>query len=145
MVWVAVIDDSGGLVADRIDRLELETSELSLPRSLSEFEETVEHLLRRLVARELVLVRAGSSQRHQAANDYRRRGWIEGVLMIAAHRTGVTFSDVTHDRIEGAFGVRPSDPSFSKIMSEHLAVRTPARWKERAPAFAAASLAAGIR
>jgi hypothetical protein len=141
VVWLATVDSEGRLLADRDDRLELvEESELAAPRALSEFEETAEHLLGRLAPSHLVLVRAGSS-RMASPTDSRRRGWIEGALMMAVHRSGVLFSDVTHDAIKKEFGARPTDPELARIMATHLAENPPPRWKERSPAYAAALLA----
>jgi hypothetical protein len=142
VAWLAVVDGDGNLMDDRADRLELEAAELSQSRSISEFEETVEHLLGRLVPGRLTLVRAGSS-RLVTPSDSRRRGWIEAALMMAAQRSGVEFSDVTHEKIEKEFGARPTDSTFGRIMATRLEEDPPPRWKERAPAFAAALLAQG--
>jgi hypothetical protein len=139
---LAVVDGDGTLMDDRADRLELEAAELLQPRSISEFEETVEHLLGRLVLGRLILLSAGTS-RLVTPSDSRRRGWIEAALMMATQRAGVAFSGVTHEKIEKEFGARPTDSTFGRIMATHLAKDPPPRWKERAPAFAAALLAQG--
>jgi hypothetical protein len=100
------------LIEDRVDRLELIGAELTAGRGLAEFEESVEALVRRLKPGRVAMLAAGSSGMPASPTDSRRRGWIEGALMIASHRGGARFDTVTHPAVKKEVGKKPTDKEF---------------------------------
>lgn len=136
VAWLAVVDADGDLVLDRVDRLEPPKG-LSEARALAELEESLEHLLNRLHPGTVALLKPGSSTRNPSPSVSRSRGRLEGAVLIAAHRSGTPLVEVTHDAVERCVGARPPAAEFPDLALAHVTSGRPARWGERAPAFAA--------
>ncbi len=135
--WFAPTSALCELVPDAVDRLELKENELDLPRALSELELSIEHLLGRQTPGVVVLLRPGTGY-SPSPSDSRRRGWIEGALLTACHRSGTEFVDVTHDRLKKQFGIKPTNKAFAAGLADRLDGKPPVKWGDRALAFAAA-------
>lgn len=141
VLWLAPVSSDGDLVVDRTDRLELAEEGLSLGRALSELEESLEQLVRRLQPSIVAILKPGTSRTPPAPSDSRRRGWLEGTLMIAVQRAGCGLDEVTHDAVKGEFGLRPSDKEFRERVARQISCARPPRWADRAPAYGAALVA----
>lgn len=109
--------------------------------ALSELEESLEQLLRRIQPSIVAILKPGTSRTPPAPSDSRRRGRLEGALMIAVQRAGCDLVEVTHDAVKGEFGFRPGDEQFRERVARQIASARPARWANRAPAYGAALVA----
>lgn len=139
VAWFASTDGDGQFIEDRSDRIELQDDELGEARALDEFEESAEALLRRIQPQALALLNAGQSQRPPAAPDSRKRGALEGALLIAAHRTSTPVVRVGHQEVENELGHRPTKPNeLRQDLAAEVANGAPSNWSSRGPALAAA-------
>lgn len=142
VAWFAGADADGQFIEDRTDRIELQDEELGEARALHEFEESAEAFLRRIQPQALALLNAGQSQRPPAAPDSRKRGALEGVLMLAAHRTSTPVVRVGHQEVENELGHRPTKAKeLRKDLAAEVTDGAPSNWNSRGPALAAAVVA----
>lgn len=140
--WFGLVSPESKYVDDRIDRLTLEDSKLGEARALAELEESVQALLRRLQPTGVALLNAGASKQAMSPSDARRRGQLEAVVLLAAHRTSTTISRVTHDEVKKAFGTTAASKELRAVIARELAITPRTKWDNRAPAFASALVAA---
>ena len=138
VVWFASASDTGQFVDDRTDRLVLADDSLGEDRALAELLQSMEALFARLGGPKIALLNAGSSRKGIKLNPTLRRGALEGVVAVAAHRQAGGLVRVTHERVEKCVGVRPTDAMLREKLASRVLGDPPARWSDRAPAFAAA-------
>ncbi len=138
VAWFAGVSRERKFVNDRLDRLTLQDVEQGEPRALHEFEESLEALFLRIAPTTVALLNAGQSKQAQSPLDARKRGWLEGMIMLAVHRTPPALVRVTHGQVEAHLDARPAAKALRGKLSDKLTSEPPPKWNCRAPAFAAA-------
>ena len=89
-------------------------------RIVREFEESLKELIVRLNPDVIALLEAGQSQNPPSAQASRRRGWLEGAVMMAAHRTTTRLVRVTHTQVKNELGVRPSQAAIREVLRDKV-------------------------
>jgi Holliday junction resolvasome RuvABC endonuclease subunit len=145
VVWLAqATREDRAFINDPVDRLELESGDLSPGRALAELVESLESVLARLAPAGVALLSAGSGQNRPSTADLLRRGRIESAIMIAASHQSVPLVEVSHDAVKRAVGVSPAKKATLLSMLAERVPDPPKKWSERAPAYAAAIAAPAL-
>lgn len=138
VAWLALARQDGTLDEAGTDRVVLPGAVESPERALAEFVETFVDLIRRAQPNEVVLLDAGAGANPPPAAASRKRGQMEGAIMLAAYTTSTPLRHVTHNEVKTKFGHRLSDAALISDLAPRIAGEAPARWSARVRAFAAA-------
>jgi Holliday junction resolvasome RuvABC endonuclease subunit len=141
VAWLSGATTDENFAPDRTDRIVFQDQQLGSARALHEFEESLKELIERLNLDVIALLEAGQSQNPPSAQASRTRGWLEGAVMMAAHRTTTRLVRITHTQVKNELGVRPSQAEIRAVLRDKVHGEVPVRWDNRAPALAAAILA----
>jgi len=141
-LWFGPVDSDKAILVDSERNMKVDYDMLGEGRALSELEEGVEALLRRLAPSVVAFLDAGTSSQARSTGVAHRRGHVEAAVLIAAARVGVPVERVTHATAKGVFGAAPTKPEFRAAVAAAVGQTDMSNWNHRSPALGAALVVA---